>query len=444
MSSTYLQVLFIFLLILLGGFFAMSEMALVAARKARLQELTRQGNKRAQRALELVRTPNRFLATVQIGITLIGILTGAVGGVTIAERLADYFARYPALAAAASPLAVGIVVLVTTFLTLVLGELLPKRLALSRAESLAVAVAGPMRALAVLVAPAVWVLSASVDGLLRLFRVRPSAEPPVSEEEIKILLEQGQAAGVFEVAELEMVAQVLQLDRRRVSALMTPRPDVVWLDLEDPPEELQRQVGESGYSRFPVSRGTLDKVVGILQMKDLFARGVFAPGEICWAGDLSEALRPAVFVPETMPALEVLETFRAAASHIALVVDEYGSVQGLVTMNDVMEAIVGEVASDEETEEPEIVRRADGSYLLDGMLSVDEFKELFHLPSLPGEERANYQTLGGFVMTQMGRIPRAGDSFDWYILHIEVLDMDGHRVDKVLVTPRQTDMAEEP
>ena len=436
MSSIYLQILFLFLLILVGGYFAMSEMALVSARKARLQELARQGNKRAQRALELATTPNRFLATVQIAITLIGILSGAVGGVTIAERLAGYLARYPVLAAAAPPLAVGIVVLVTTFLTLVLGELLPKRLALSRAERIAMGVAGPMAALARLVAPAVWLLSVSVDGLLRLFRVRPSTEPPVSEEEIKILLEQGEAAGVFEVAELEMVAQVLRLDRRRVSALMTPRPDVVWLDLEDPPEELRRQVVESGYSRFPVSRGKLDEVAGILQVKDLFAKGVSAQGEACWAGDLTESLRPAVFVPETMPALQVLETFRAAASHIALVVDEYGSVQGLVTMNDVLEAIVGEVASEEETEEPEIVRRADGSYLLDGMLSVDEFKELFSVAALPGEERAHYHTLGGFVMTQMGRIPHAGESFDWDALHVEVMDMDGHRVDKVLVTPR--------
>jgi putative hemolysin len=439
MSSPSLAIVIIFLLILVGGFFAMSEMALVSARKARLQEQARQGDKRARRALELAATPNRFLATTQIGMTIIAILVGAYGGVTVAEPLADGLARNPALAAVAHPLAVGIVVLVTSFLTLVLGELVPKRLALGGPERVAALVAGPMRALAAMVAPVVWLLSVSVEGVLRLLRVRPSAEPPVTEEEIKILLQQGEKAGVFEEAELEMVEQVLRLDRRRVSALMTPRPDIVWLDLEDAPEDLRRRAIESGFSVFPVCRRALDQVLGILRIKDLLAQG-----EACWSGDLTAPLRPAVFVPETMPALQVLEAFRAAASHLALVVDEYGSVQGLVTMNDIMEAIVGEVADDIEPEKAEVVRRADGSYLLDGMLSVDEFKGLFNLGALPGEERANYLTLGGFVMTQMGRIPRSGESFDWEHLHLEVVDMDGHRVDKVLVTPRRADTAEEP
>lgn len=439
MSSTATAILILLLLILCNGLFALAEMALVSARKARLQEWAQQGNQRARAALDLTATPNRFLATVQIGVTLIGILAGAYGGVTVADNLTTYLARFPALTSAARALAVGIVVAVTTFLSLVLGELVPKRLALGGAERIATVVAGPMRALAWVAAPLVWLLGVSVEGVLRLLRVRPETGAPVSDEEIKILMEQGRAAGVFEETELAMVAQVLRLDNRRVSALMTPRPDLVWLDLEDSPEQLRQQVVASGYSRFPVCRGTLDNVVGILQVKDLLAQG-----ETAWTGDLTALLRPAVFVPETMPVLQVLETFRAAASHIALVVDEYGSVQGLVTMNDVLEAIVGEVASEQETAEPEIVRRADGSYLLDGLLSVDEFKELFHLEALPGEERGNYQTLGGFVMTQMGRIPRAGESFDWANLHLEVMDMDGHRVDKVLVTARRGDEAEEP
>lgn len=439
MSSSATAILIILLLILLNGLFALAEMALVSARKARLQEWARQGNQRARAALDLTATPNRFLATVQIGVTLIGILAGAYGGVTVADNLAAYLARFPALAPAAPALAVGIVVAVTTFLTLVLGELVPKRLALGRAERVATLVAGPMRALAWVAAPVVWLLGVSVEGVLRLLRVRPETGVPVSDEEIRILMEQGQAAGVFEETELAMVAQVLRLDNRRVSALMTPRPDIVWLDLETPPEELRRRALESGFSVFPVCRRTLDRVLGILRIKDLLAQG-----EACWSGDLTASLRPALFVPETMPALRVLEAFRAASSHLALVVDEYGSVQGLVTMNDIMEAIVGEVADDIEPEEPEIVRRADGSYLLDGLLSVDEFKLLFDLSALPGEERGNYQTLGGFVMTQMGRIPRAGETFEWGGLHLEVVDMDGHRVDKVLVTPRQTDAAEAP
>jgi putative hemolysin len=438
MSSTTLEIVIIILLILLSGFFAMSEMALAAARKARLQEWARQGNKRARAALDLAVTPNRFLATALIGTTLIGVVAGAYGGLTLAVQLAHHLALVPALAGISHPLAVAIVSLAITFLTLVLGELAPKRLALGAPERVASIVAGPMRTLAALVAPAVWLLSLSVDGVIRLLRVRPEVGPPVTEGEIKILLEQGEKAGVFEEAELEMVQQVLRLDRRRVSALMTPRPDLVWLDVEGPREDLRRQVVESGYSRFPVCRGTLDKVLGILQVKDLFSKG-----EACWSGELTAALRPAVFVPESMPALRVLETFRAAASHFALVVDEYGSIQGLVTMNDVLEAIVGEIASEVATEEPEIIPRPDGSYLLDGMLSVDEFKELFHLPALPGEERANYHTLGGFIMTQMGRIPRSAETFDWGALHFEVMDMDGHRVDKVLVSPREEDGAEE-
>jgi putative hemolysin len=444
MSSATLEILIIILLILLSGFFAMSEMALVSARKARLQEWARQGNRRARAALDLAKTPNRFLATAQIGMTLIGVLAGAYGGVTLAEHLALHLARVPALAGISHPLAVAIVVLATTFLTLVLGELAPKRLALNAPERVATIVTGPMRALASLVAPAVWLLSASVDVVIRLLRVRPESGPPVTEEEIKILLEQGQAAGVFEEAEQEMVEQVLRLDRRRVSALMTPRPELVWLDVEDPREDLRRQVVESSFSRFPVCRGTLDDVLGILQVKDLVSQGALAPGEACWIGDLTAVLRPAVFVPESMPALRVLEAFRAASSHLALVVDEYGSVQGLVTMNDVMQAIVGEVASEDAIEEPEIIPRPDGSYLLDGMLSVDEFKELFRLHRLPGEERANFHTLGGFIMTQMGRIPHSGETFDWNALHFEIVDMDSHRIDKVLVTPRHPDTAEEP
>lgn len=429
MSSTSLEVLVIAVLILISGFFAMSEIALISARKTRLQEWAKQGNRRAQTAFELAATPTRFLATVQIFITLVGILAGAYGGVTIAEKLAAHFARVPALARIAHPLAVVLVVLLITYFTLTLGELVPKRLALARAEGIATRVAGPMRALAVLAAPAVWLLSVSTEGVLRLWGLRPSAEPPVTEEEIKILLQQGEEAGVFEEAELEMVERVLRLDRRRVSAVMTPRPDIVWLDAEDPPEEIRRQILASAYSRFPVSRGSLDAVLGILQAKDFLAWCGDDQG-----GDLQSLLRRAVFVPETMPVLQVMETFRQEGTHLALVVDEYGSTQGLVTINDVLEAIVGEVASAEEAEEPEAVQRPDGSWLLDGMLSVDELKDLFDLPTLPGEERGHYQTLGGFVMTQMGRIPRASDAFEWGGLRFEVVDMDGHRVDKVLVS----------
>ncbi|HEY3397205.1 MAG TPA: hemolysin family protein [Armatimonadota bacterium] len=437
--STYLEILVLLLMILASGFFAMSEMALVSARRARLQQLAEEGNPRARRTLELVSSANRFLATAQIGITLVGVLAGAFGGVTLAERLDPHLQTIPWLQPYSHPLSVGLVVIFTTYLTLTLGELVPKRIGMSRPEALAMRVSGPMGGLSRLAAPLVWVLGISTEGVLRLLGVRPSAEPPVTEGEIRILLEQGEKAGVFEEAELALVQRSLRLNRRRISGIMTPRPDVVWLDLEDPPEEFRRRLVTEPYSRFPVCRGSLDEVAGILQVKDYLTQVLAGEPE-----DFETILREVLFVPESMPALQALESFERAGRHIALVVDEYGGVQGLVTMNDILGAIVGEGAATEGPEEPEAVRREDGSWLLDGVLSVEELRELLDLPPLPGEERGSFTTLGGFVMSQMGRIPAPAETFDWADYHFEVLDMDGHRVDKVLVTPHTKDTAEEP
>lgn len=423
------ELIAILLLILANGLFAMSEMAVVSARKTRLEQWAAEGNKRARAALTLSQTPNRFLSTVQIGITLVGILSGAFGGATLAERIGNSLRRIPWIGDSGPAVALALVVLLITYLSLVFGELVPKRLALNNPERIAVGVAIPMQALAALTAPVSHVLAFSTEAVFRLLGIQPSTEPPVTEEELKVMLQQGTEAGIFEAAEQDMVENVFRLNDRRVSAVMTPHPDIVWLDVNEPLAELRRKIIESAYSRFPVCRGDLDNLLGVVRTKDLLARALNDQPL-----DLLNCLRSPLFVPEGMPVSKVLQLFRNSKTHIALVIDEYGSIQGLVTLKDLLEAIVGEITPGIAFDhEPEVVQREDGSWLVDGMLPIDEFKELFDLEMLPDEERSGYQTLGGFVMSQLGRIPQAGDHFEWQTLHFEVMDMDERRVDKVLV-----------
>jgi putative hemolysin len=428
MAEIAYEIVILILLIAANGVFAMSEMAIVSARKARLQQFADDGDEGARAALALAEAPNVFLSTVQIGITLIGILAGAFGGATLANRVAAAAGQVRWLAPYANEIGIGVVVLLITYLSLVMGELAPKRLALNKAETIAARVARPMYALSRLTAPIVHVLSASTDLLLRAVGARPSSEPPVTEEEIKIMIAQGAEVGVFEKAEKELVTGVFRLAERRVSTLMTPRPEIVWFDIDEPPQEIWRQMAASGHSAFPIYEGVMDNVLGIVNAKDLWARTV--------AGqpiDLRQMLVPPLFVPESTPALRVLELLRETRRHLALVIDEFGSIQGLVTLFDILEAIVGEIPSAAPWDEPEVVQREDGSWLLDGALPVDEMRELFDLDRLPDQERGAYETLGGFVMMMLGRIPTAGDHFEWEGLRFEVVDMDRLRVDKVLV-----------
>ncbi|WP_193194970.1 hemolysin family protein [Nostoc sp. MG11] len=430
MSSTTLEILIVLVLIIANGVFSMSEMAVVSARKVRLQQLANQGDAKARAALKLAESPNQFLSTVQVGITLIGILTGAFGGATIANRLEVYVQLVPFLAPYSEPISFGIVVLIITYLSLIVGELVPKRLALNNPERIAAIVAIPMRALAAIASPMVYLLSASTDMVLRVLGITPSTEPQVTEEEIKILIEQGTEAGTFEEAEQDMVERVFRLGDRPVSYLMTPRPDIVWLDLDDSPEENRHKMVDSAYSRYPVCQGGLDNVLGIIPVTDLLARSF--RGEPL---DLTMGLRQPVFVPESTRGLKVLELFKQTITHMAVVVDEYGVIQGLVTLNDIMSEIVGDVPSTDGQDQPQAVQREDGSWLLDGMLPVEEFLELFGMEEWESEERGSYQTLGGFVITHLGRIPTAADHFEWQGMRVEVMDMDGNRVDKVLVVP---------
>ncbi|MDZ8110075.1 MAG: hemolysin family protein [Nostoc sp. DedQUE12a] len=431
MSSITFEILIILVLFIANGVFSMSEMAIVSARKVRLQQLANQGDAKARVALKLAESPNNFLSTIQVGISLIGILTGAFGGATIANRLAVYVKLVPVLAPYSEPLSFGIVVLIITYFSLIIGELVPKRLALNNPEGIAAFVAIPMRALSAIASPMVHLLSASTDMVLRLLGVTQSTEPQVTEEEIKILIEQGTEAGTFEEAEQDMVERVFRLGDRPVSYLMTPRPDIVWLDLDDTAEENRQKMVDSAYSRYPVCQGGLDNVLGVIPVTDLLARS-FRGEQL----DLTVGLRQPVFVPESTRGLKVLELFKQTVTHMALVVDEYGVIQGLVTLNDIMSEIVGDVPSTDGQDQPQAVQREDGSWLLDGMLPVEEFLELFDMEEWESEEPGSYQTLGGFVITHLGRIPAAADHFDWEGMRIEVMDMDGNRVDKVLVVPK--------
>lgn len=429
MSNTFIEILVIFILILLNGFFSMSEIAIVSARKVRLEQRAEEGDKGARQALELAGSTGKFLSAVQIGITLVAMLTGAFGGATLAERLADVLAGVPWLASVASTLALVIVVLLTTYFSLVIGELIPKRIALNNPEKIASSVSGVMRFISRITAPLTGLLSASTDLGVRLLGMKPSDEPPITEEEIRVLIDQGTEVGVFGEAEQDMVEGVFRLNERSINAIMTPRTEIAWLDAEDKIDEIIKRVLESPYSRFPVSRGSLDNVLGILKAKTLLEKAL--TGE---PFNIVDLLEKPLFIPENTPAVRVLEMEKELGVHEALVIDEYGGVMGFVTLFDVLEAIIGELPSKGEVDEPEIVQREDGSYLLDGLLPIDEFKDLLDIDSLPEEDKVGYQTVGGFVMNQIGSIPAPGQCFKLEDLRVEVLDMDGHRVDKVLVT----------
>jgi putative hemolysin len=437
-NNPVLELLIIFLLLLANGVFAMSEMAVVSARKARLQQLADEGDARARAALELAANPNRFLATVQVGITLVGVLAGAFGGATVAEEIEARLSHIPLLAPHGETIGIVVVVLGLTYLSLVIGELAPKRLALNNAERIASLVAAPMQALSRLASPIVRLLGVSTDAIIRLLGVKPSSEPSVTQEEIKVLIDQGRAIGVFEESEQDMIERVLRLDERRVGAVMTPRTHIVWLDMDDTLEELRRKIADSQHSRFPVVREGVDNVLGVVRAKDLLTQSL--SGQPL---DLKALLRPALFVPESTSALRMLELFKQKGTHVALVTDEYGGVQGLVTHNDILETIAGAVPSSE-GDEPQAVRREDGSWLLDGLLDIERFKEVFDLDALPDEAHGGYQTVGGFVMSQVDSIPAVGQRFEWGGLRFEVVDMDGRRVDKVLVTSGQWSASESP
>jgi putative hemolysin len=424
----------IFLLIFTNFVLVLSETALVKARKARLLDWSNQGNAKAKQALEFNGAPNQLLLTVRMGTLLITVLTAAFGVTALGERLAPYLSFAPEAEKYSQAAGLGIAVFGISFVLLVFGELVPRRLALINPEAVALLAAMPMRALTKICAPAVHLLTLVTETALRLFGRGPQPEPVVTEEEIRNLVQQGTEAGVFEESEQDLVEAVFRLGDKSARSLMTPRTQIVWLEVQDSPQEIRTKVAESGHSRFPVCKETLDNVVGVAQAKDLLASTLAGQ-----AIDLKLSLPQPTFVPRTMSALQVLEMVKGSGSHVALVVDEYGGIEGLLTHHDILEAIAGEIPLGQSPGESRAVQRHDGSWLLDGMLSVDEFKEIFHLENLPGEKRDAYQTLGGFIFTKTGRVPAVGHCFEWNNLRFEIVDMDGKRIDKVLVTPVHVD-----
>lgn len=423
------ELLFILALILMNGFFAMSELAVISARRARLRSMAEQGSRAARSALHLLETRGRFLSTVQVGITLIGIFAGAYGERSLAAPLSAWLAEIPPLAAYSDALALAIVVAAITYLSLILGELVPKQIALANAERVAALVARPMQLLSLAFTPLVVMLDVSSRVVLRLMGRSAEHRQKVTDEEIRMLLAEAAETGVVEHAERDMIGGVMRLADRRIEALMTPRVDMVWLDIDTAEAELRERLRDRPHSRFVVSHGELDEVLGLVQGRDLLAQ--LLDGRPL---DVRAALRQPVFVHEGTGALAALEQLRRAPIPVAIVVDEYGGVLGLVTAIDILAAIAGELAETQEAGEPAAMRREDGSWLLDGGLPIDELRELLELR---GEAEApGFHTLAGLVLQELGHVPHSGEHFELEDYRFEVMDMDGHRVDKVLVTPK--------
>jgi putative hemolysin len=423
-----LQLLFVVLLIIVNGFFAMAEIALVASRKARLQPLAEAGNLGAQAALELKANPSRLLSTVQIGVTVIAILSGTFGEATLGEALQQQLESYEGFVARyAHVVSMAVVVIAISYFSLILGELVPKRIALAHTEGIAAALARIMRAMARAGAPVEWFLSASTNLVLRLLPIRNPRGAPVTDEEISFMLREGVATGHIPEAETAIVEMALRLGDRRASAVMTPRTQVESLDLDDPEEENRRKIRDSAYSRFPVVQGGSRQVLGIVQAKDLLIAAL--------AGrpfDLRAATRPPLYLPNTVTVLRVLEAFKTSGEPMALVVDEYGDLEGLVTQSDILEALVGDIPGSADADQ-RVVRREDGTFLIDGMVGLDELRQALGISHLPGED-ADFHTLGGYVMARLNRVPMVADRVTAAGYRFEVVKMDGRRVDRVLVS----------
>jgi len=423
----YLEILVVLLLTLFNGALAMSELALVSARRGRLKHMAAEGNRGAAAALVLQGDQGRLLSTVQIGITLVGILAGAFGGATLADRLGDWLDGFAFIAPNGDNVAIPLVVLSITYLSLIVGELVPKRIALGSPERVACLVARPMIRLARLSSPAVWVLRKSSDAVLRLLGLDRPSESSVSEEEVRALVAEGTAAGVFKPQERQMIEGVMRLADRPVRAVMTPRPDIVWIDIKADAAAVRRLVLSSRYSRLLVCEGTVDEPVGVVHAKDMLP--VALAGEPV---DLSKLSKPPLIVPDQATSLRVLELFRQHSVHLAVVVDEYGTTKGLVTPTDMLESIAGELPEGGDAEQL-IVRREDGGWLVDGATPVDELGATLGLDGLG--KSTSYHTVAGLVMHFLGRMPRVGLVVEHRGFRYEVVDMDGRRVDKVMVTP---------
>ena len=428
MIGTTLEIIIIIVLIILTGYLSMAELAVVSVRKAKIQKYLEEGNQNAQIVFDLLEDPNEFLSTVQIGISLIGVLTGAFGGVTLAEPLSKLISFVPYN----EPISVAIVVIVTTYLTLVVGEIVPKVIALNDPERIALRVAKSMVVLSNISKPASFILAKSSSFLLWLLRIENRNDDAVTEEEIELMIKEGREDGTIEKEEEDIIKRVFKLDDQKVESIMTPRNEIIWIDLEDDRDINKVKIIESKRSIFPIAKGELDDFIGVVQAKDILSV-MFSEEEF----DVYKIVKEPLVVSEHLETLELLKEFKENQGyvHMSLVVDEFGSVEGLITLNDLLEGIVGDIPGIDEEDEPEAIQRADGTWLIDGRYPIDKFKKLFDFKdSLPDEEEDNYTTLAGFILSISGTIPNEEDIFECGRFIFEILDMDSHQIDKVLVT----------
>jgi putative hemolysin len=422
-----MEILILLGLILLNGVFSMSEIALVSAKKARLEAQADKGNKKAEDALKLANHPDTFLSTVQIGITLIGILTGIYSGEKLTDDLAAWLYKFPALRPYSEGLATAIIVIIVTYFTLVLGELVPKRIGLTRPESIAKAMAKPMRILGLITYPFIWLLSKSSFVIMKLFNLK-SNENQVTEEEIKAIISEGTESGSIEEEEKEIIERIFHLGDRNITSLMTHRSDIIWFDLTDNEEKIREKIVREPHSVYPICDGSIDNIKGMVSIKDLYIIDDFTL--------FKDVVQPAMFVPENITAYQVMEKFKETKQHSCFIVDEYGSLQGMITLNDILEAIVGDIPQTG-IEDYAINERDDGSYLIDAQIPFYDFLSRFDKADWASDEEYGFDTLAGCILHELERIPLTGDKLKWRGFDFEIVDMDGHRIDKVLVTPSQ-------
>ena len=428
MIGTIIEIIIILILIILTGYLSMAELAVVSIRKAKMQKYLDEGNKNAQLVFDLLEDPNEFLSTVQIGISLIGVLTGAFGGVTLAKPLANLISFIPY----SEPISVAIVVIVTTYLTLVIGEIVPKVIALNEPEKVSLKVARSMVVLSKISKPVSFILAKSSSFLLWIMRIEDKNDDIVTEEEIELMIKEGREDGTIEKEEEDIIKRVFKLDDQKVESIMTPRNEIIWIDLEDDRQANKVKIIESKRSIFPIASGELDDFIGVVQAKDILS-AMFSDDEF----DVHKIVKEPLVVSENLETLELLKEFKENQEyvHMSLVVDEFGSVEGLITLNDLLEGIVGDIPGIDEEDEPEAIQRDDGTWLIDGRFQIDRFKKLFDFNDmLPDEEEDNFTTLAGFILSICGTIPDEEDKYEWDRFIFEIIDIDGHQIDKVLVT----------
>ncbi len=429
MYEIYIEIIIIAILILFNAYLSMAEIAIVSSKKITLQKMERDGERRAHIILKFLEDPNEFLSAIQVGITLIGILTGALGGATLSDPIAAYLGTFGI--PYSDRIAVIIVVLVTTYFSLIIGEIVPKRVAMNNPEKSAIRCAKTMKYITTIARPIVNALSGSTNFILKLIGSKPSDDDVVTQEEIKLLIKEGIQDGTIEKEEESIIKRVFRLDAQKVDMIMTPRSDIIWIDLEEDLEEMKRKVVKSKRSIFPIAEGELDDFLGVIQAKDILS-SVFTKNKL----DLRKNIKDPLVVPENLPSMELLKKYKSNNEyvHMALVVDEFGTLEGLITLNDILEGIVGDIPGIDETDDPKAIKRKNGSWLIEGKYPIDEFKELFHIDDpLPLEEEDNYTTLAGFILSYSGEIPDAGEIYEWNGFNFKIASIDGHHIDKIIV-----------